>query len=176
MAKAQKKSTEKNNAATKSAGAATKPAGSAITSSAGATKPSAGAKKPSGAKGKAPAEGASKKPATEAATSAPQALMIDTNLAAATAAAMIRNRALSMNAANTPGAGNQPATKESASFKSLKDSLSKPASQKLGGAFGNIGAQKKSGQNFGGGKQVGRNQTFGADVNRTGVPRRTGGG
>ena len=27
----------------------------------------------------------------------------------------------------------------------------------------------------GGGKQVGRNQTFGADVNRSGIPRRTGG-
>ena len=36
---------------------------------------------------------------------------------------------------------------------------------------------KKSGTPFGaiGGKQAGRNQTFGADVNRSGVPRRTGG-
>jgi hypothetical protein len=29
---------------------------------------------------------------------------------------------------------------------------------------------------MGGRKQIGHNQTFGADVNRAGVPRRTGGG
>ena len=46
----------------------------------------------------------------------------------------------------------------------------------LGGTFGNIAGQKKSNLPMGGGKQVGRNQTFGADVNRAGVPRRTGGG
>ena len=35
--------------------------------------------------------------------------------------------------------------------------------------------QKKSNVPFTGGKQVGHNQTFGADITRTGVPRRTGG-
>lgn len=35
--------------------------------------------------------------------------------------------------------------------------------------------QKKSSQAFGFGKQVGHNQTFGADVNRRSVPRRTAG-
>ena len=35
--------------------------------------------------------------------------------------------------------------------------------------------KKKSNLPFGGGKQVGHNQTFGADVTRSGVPRRTAG-
>ncbi len=139
------------------------------------TEKSTTAKKPAAAKGKSTAGGGARKAATGAATGAPQTPQIDTNLAASNAAAMIGNRAVT-GGGNTQGNANQPAKKESASFKNLKDSLSKPASQGLGGSFGNIGAQKKSGQNFGGGKQVGRNQTFGADVNRTGVPRRTGGG
>ena len=161
MAKAQKKSTEKEGA--------TKPA-------AGAKTPAAAAKKPAAAadKGKASAAG-TKRPATGAAA-APQAPLIDTNLAASAAAAMILSRAVTGGGGNAQGGAAQPPRKESASFKNLKDSLNKPASQGLGGSFGNIGAQKKSAQNFGGGKQVGRNQTFGADVNRTGVPRRTGGG
>ena len=146
MAKAQKKSTGKDAAAAKPAAAA-------------------GKKSANG-------DGGAKKPAT----GAPQTPLIDTNLAASAAAAMIGNRAAAGGATGAQGGADQPAKKESAAFKSLKDSLSKPASQGLGGNFGNIGAQKKSGQNFGGGKQVGRNQTFGADVNRAGVPRRTGGG
>jgi hypothetical protein len=126
-------------------------------------------KKPTAAATAPVKKAAAKKPSAPAATGAP---LIDTNLAASAAAAMILNRAVT----GAGGAPAQPAKKESASFKNLKDSLSKPTSQGLVGNFGNIGAQKKSGQNFGGGKQVGRNQTFGADVNRTGVPRRTGGG
>jgi hypothetical protein len=132
-------------------------------------KPKAAAKAPT-AKAKAPA---AKKQASSGA--APQAPMIDTNLAASAAAAMILNRAATSGAA--PNASGQPAAKkESSSFKNLKDSLNKPASQSLGGTFGNIAGQKKSNLPLGGGKQVGRNQTFGADVNRAGVPRRTGGG
>jgi hypothetical protein len=149
-----KKSSEKTSAAKKSAAPAKKPAPAA--------------------KGKAPAGGA-KKQASGTGGGAPQTPMIDTSLAASNAAAMILNRAVT--GGGTPQAGaTQPAKKESASFKNLKDSLNKPAAGGLGGNFGGIGAQKKSGQNFGGGKQVGRNQTFGADVNRAGVPRRTGGG
>ncbi len=108
--------------------------------------------------------------------SAPQ---IDTNLAASSAAAMILNRAMGGTPASAPGAasaGQLPAKRESDAFKSMKDSLNKSSSSGLGGSFGTIGAPKKTNQNFGGGKQVGRNQTFGADVNRAGVPRRTGGG
>jgi hypothetical protein len=148
-----KKSSEKTSAVKKSAAPAKKAAPAA--------------------KGKAPAAGAKKQSTGGGGT--PQTPMIDTSLAASNAAAMILNRAVT--GGGTPqGGANQPAKKESASFKNLKDSLNKPAAGGLGGNFGGIGAQKKSGQNFGGGKQVGRNQTFGADVNRAGVPRRTGGG
>jgi hypothetical protein len=149
-----KKSTEKTGAAKKTAAPAKKPAPAA--------------------KGKAPAAGA-KKQAGGTGGGSPQTPMIDTNLAASNAAAMILNRAAT-GGGNAQGGAAQPAKKESASFKNLKDSLNKPAGGGLGGNFGGIGAQKKTGQNFGGGKQVGRNQTFGADVNRAGVPRRTGGG
>jgi hypothetical protein len=138
------------------------------------TKPAAKAEsKPKAAKSTAPKAKAQAAKKSAAAGGAPaQAPLIDTNLAASAAAAMILNRA-----ATNPASSGQPAAKkESASFKNLKDSLSKPASAGLGGAFGNIAGQKKSNQPLGGGKQVGRNQTFGADVNRTGVPRRTGGG
>jgi hypothetical protein len=37
------------------------------------------------------------------------------------------------------------------------------------------GQKKSSAQPFGHKQQVGRNQTFGADVTRSGVPRRTSG-
>jgi len=73
------------------------------------------------------------------------------------------------------GGGTAPQKKESAAFKQLKAGLNKPAAGALGGAFGIAGQQKKSHLPHAGGKQVGRNQTFGADVNRAGVPRRTGG-
>jgi len=69
-----------------------------------------------------------------------------------------------------PGAARQ----ESASFKQLKEGLNKPASS-VGNLLGAPAGQKKSNLPFGGQKQSFRNQTFGADVNRTGVPRRTGG-
>lgn len=96
---------------------------------------------------------------------------IDTGLAAQTAAAMVANR-------GTAPAGNAggPAT-ESSSFKNLRDSLNRPSTGGLGGILGGGGSQKKFAPNFGGPKQAGggRNQTFGADVNRNGIPRRTGG-
>jgi hypothetical protein len=95
--------------------------------------------------------------------------LIDTSLAAATAARMIAARN-----AQSPAA---PADKphESASFKQLKEHLAKPAPA-LGGSLGPIAGQNKSNVQHSFAKQVGRNQTFGADVNRAGVPRRTGGG
>lgn len=100
---------------------------------------------------------------------------IDTNLAASAAAAMLASRA------NQPAA--QPADasaaqKETSTFKQLKENLSKPHSQALGNLLDKTAAPgaKKSNLPFAQqGKQVGRNQTFGADVNRAGVPRRTGG-
>jgi hypothetical protein len=107
-------------------------------------------------------------PAGKPQTSA--APLIDTSLAASTAARMIAARnGLTGNAA--------PAEKphESGTFKQLKEGLAKP-SPALGGSLGPIAGPNKSNLPHTFAKQVGRNQTFGADVNRAGVPRRTGGG
>jgi hypothetical protein len=120
------------------------------------------------AESKAPA---GKKPAKKAASAAPATDMpsINTSAAAAAAAAMVGNR-LNL---NSP-AGGTPRP-ESSAFRALKEGVHKPASGGVGGLLGNLGGQKKTNQPSAFGKQVGRNQTFGADVNRTGVPRRTGG-
>jgi len=105
---------------------------------------------------------------TTASTGPAQAPLIDTSLAANAAAALVGNKA--------PLAGGSGGKKkESAAFKQLKAGLNKPSAGALGGAFGPTGQSKKSHQPFGGGKQTGHSQTFGADVNRSGVPRRTPG-
>lgn len=101
---------------------------------------------------------------------APSGPQIDTSLAAAAAAAVVGSGGI-----RQPGSSNLPAQKESNSFRQLKESLNKPASGTLGGILQTPQNQKKSNLPYGGGKQVGRNQTFGADINRAGVPRRTGG-
>jgi hypothetical protein len=93
---------------------------------------------------------------------------IDTSLAANAAAAMVGNKA-------PLPAGAAPKKKESAAFKQLKAGLNKPSAGALGGAFGIVGQNKKTNQKLMGGKQTGHSQTFGADVNRAGVPRRTPG-
>jgi len=113
--------------------------------------------------------------------------LIDTSLAAETAAKFVVNRALLGNAGtgaaspSQPGdeaqAENEPGDKrESSTFKQLKAGLNKPAAGGLGGLLGNANTGRKGNTPFGGGnQQIGRNQTFGADVTRSGVPRRTGG-
>ena len=121
---------------------------------------------PAPAKKPAAATTATTKPAAAASTSSSS---IDTTLAANTAAALIANKAAKS------GGGNAPPKKESAAFKQLKAGLNKPSAGAMGGAFGIAGQQKKSHLPHAGGKQVGHNQTFGADVNRAGVPRRTPG-
>jgi hypothetical protein len=98
--------------------------------------------------------------------------LVDTDLAAAAAAKRV---AAGLGPA---GGGSNLPVRESSAFKSMKDGLSKPA---LGGLAGILDktagpSQKQSNAPFHSGKQTGRNQVFGADVNRTGVPRRTGGG
>ncbi len=102
---------------------------------------------------------------------APEGLTIDTSLAAETAAKMIANRA-KLAEATTTGKAASPA------FKQLKDSLNNPHLQSLGSILDAGGMPKKSNQpsGFGPGKQIGHNQTFGADVNRKNIPRRTSGG
>jgi hypothetical protein len=112
---------------------------------------------------------APKKAATK--SSAPTGTpLIDTSLVAQTAAAMIGNRAVI-------GSGPSSGKAESSTFKNLKESLNKPGGSALNSILHsttNPGA-KKSNQPFGGNKQSGHSQTFGADVNRTNVPRRTAG-
>jgi hypothetical protein len=106
-----------------------------------------------------------KKPSAARSGDAPQ---IDTTLAANTAAAMIASKA---------GSAQAPAgvKKESAAFKQFKAGLNKPSAGALGGVFGTPQQQKKTHQTFGGGKQIGHQQTHGTDATRTGVPRRTPG-
>ena len=118
------------------------------------------AQKPDAAAPKATAK--AKKAAKPAA-----APLIDTSLAAQAAAKMVANRDLL----------SQPVgeKRESGSFKQLKERLLKPTTQGPGGVLQPPGAQKKFNPILGGRNQIGHNQTFGADVNRTGVPRRTGG-
>jgi hypothetical protein len=95
--------------------------------------------------------------------------MIDTNLAASVAARQL--------AAGVPAA--QPAKAETNSFKNFKANLHNPLGGGLSGILDKTAGtgSKKPNMPFNPqAKQVGRNQTFGADVNRSGVPRRTGGG
>jgi len=113
---------------------------------------------------------AAKKPEAGKPAPAPQRL-IDTAHVAEAAAAQI--------ASGLPTSTTQPAStaRESAAFKQLKESINKPASG-MGNALDKSGLAggKHSHLPFGhAGKQIGRNQTFGADVNRSGLPRRTGG-
>ena len=161
---AKKKATETKKAATHSKPAAT-------TKSAAAAKPAATKKKAS--------------PASSGSGGGGSAVpLIDTDLAAQAAARMLISRATSGAApspqpADRAAEGEQPDAgekRESSTFKQLKNSMNKPASGGLGGILGGGPAGKKGNTGFGGGnQQVGRNQTFGADVNRAGVPRRTGG-
>jgi hypothetical protein len=153
-------------------------------SAAGGAEPAA--KKPAAkgtAKTKAPAKGAANKPAP---AGTPLVPLIDTNLAAAAAASMVLNRAGTTGAAGAAGGGSSTDAgeagaegasdrRETSTFKQLKQGLSKPGSQGLGGILGGVQGGKKSTQTFAGPNQVRRNQTFGADASRTNVPRRTGG-
>ena len=119
------------------------------------------------------AKGAKPKKSTTTAAAPPP--LVDTTLAARAAAKqLVAGMAPPM---ATPAAG-----KESASFKQLKQSLAHPASAGLDSVLDKTAsaASRKPNAPFtgprGGSGVGGRNQTFGADVNRTGVPRRTSGG
>jgi hypothetical protein len=98
--------------------------------------------------------------------------LIDTDLAAQAAARMLLARSAGA------GAGKLPVGKESASFKQLKDSVGKPNVHSMDTLLNNTapaGAKRQNLPTAGGRNQVGHNQTFGADVSRASVPRRTGG-
>ena len=109
-------------------------------------------------------------PAKKSPAAPADAPLIDTALAANAAAALVGSKVQRPAPKDAP----QP-KKESAAFKQLKAGLNKPSAGALGGAFAPQGQQKKSIMPLGGGKQVGHNQTFGADLTRSGVPRRTPG-
>ncbi|HEX3358625.1 MAG TPA: hypothetical protein VHS31_16740 [Tepidisphaeraceae bacterium] len=111
-----------------------------------------------------------KAPAKKKAAPSSGSSMVDTTLAAQNAARLL----VAGHKSATSGSGASP---ESGSFKNMKQGLSKPHLSGLDSLLNKSGPAdgKKSNAPFGGNKQVGHNQTFGADVNRTGVPRRTGG-
>ena len=115
---------------------------------------------------------AKKPPATTAAAPPP---LIDTTLAAQAAAKQLV-------AGLSPPMATPAAGRESASFKQLKQSLAHPAGAGLDGVLDKTAsaASRKPNTPFTGPRGAsgggGRNQTFGADVNRSGVPRRTSGG
>ncbi len=122
----------------------------------------------------APAKKAASKSAKTPPKADPSLPAIDTNLAAEAAAKMVAQRAAEPG--GDSASTNDPSRKESSSFKQMKQNLAKSNSGGIGNLLGGVQGQKKSHQQFGGRNQVGRNQRFGADVNRSSVPRRTGGG
>lgn len=154
-----------------------KKAASAKKTTAASDKPSTAAKATS-AKGTtktAAKSGASKSTAAKsgAAQSSPIASpLIDTDLAAASAARMLLARAAGNVSPTAPST-----VVASSELKQLKEAVSKPK-----GALDNLlhsTAPKNAARTnvpFNQQRQVGHNQTFGADVNRTGVPRRTSSG
>src|SRR5439155_3599713 len=109
-----------------------------------------------------------KAPARKPASAAGSPL-IDTNLAAQSAARMLLNRATNM-PINT-----MPQKKESSTFKQMKDSIAKPHLASMDSMLNSTatpGAQPHLPHQT---NQKGHSQTYNADVTRTGVPRRTPG-
>ena len=122
------------------------------------------------AKKEAPKKPAAKKPAAAKHTASSSDMpSINTSAAASAAAALVGNRI------NTLGGGSNSARPESAAFKAMKQNLTSHSAG-VANLLPQSAGSKKSNTPFEKSKQVGHNQTFGADVNRAGVPRRTGGG
>ena len=137
-------------------------------------KKAAPAAKTSEAKTEAKAAASSSSKSTKSTRSAaPAALpMVDTSLAAQTAAQML--------AAGLGRREQQPADedkREGSLIRQLKADLNKGHAQVVSNVLDKGAPQggKRSSDLPFGQKQVGRNQTFGADVTRSGVPRRTSG-
>jgi hypothetical protein len=103
----------------------------------------------------------------------PAAPLIDTSLAAQAAAQMLA-AGLNKGTSTASTAGDSPARQESAMFKQLKAGLNKPHSTTMSNLLEKSHGPEptKSHPML---KQVGRNQTYGADLTRSGVPRRTPG-
>jgi hypothetical protein len=136
---------------------AKKTTSSSKSSSASGTEKKSAPKSPAGgAKSAAPKAPASSTPA------------IDTRLAANAAASLIANKG----SRPQPNAG---AKKESGAFRQLKQQAAKPTTTALGGILDPGNITKKSNQPAHFQNQQARNQTYGADVTRSGVPRRNAG-
>ena len=133
--------------------------------------------KSEGSRSESAAQASESKPSKSAKAKAPAAQAapaIDPSRSAAAAAAMVGN---GLTGTNAP-AGASPANAGGSSmFKQLKDAMNKPHGATIGSALDKLGSggAKKSATPFGAARQVGHNQTFGADVNRKALPRRTGG-
>ena len=114
---------------------------------------------------------ASPKPVRRLKKAAPPvaAPLIDTNLAAQTAAKILAARA---KLGNDALASTEPAH-ESGTFKQLKESLQRPAAHAVSSAMGTSFGQQKSNLPIPGQKQVAHSQTQG--IARVNVPRRTAG-
>ena len=104
-------------------------------------------------------------------TPAPGSPLIDTGLAAQSAARLVMAKPSVPASADT-------AKKQTAAFRQLKDSMAKGHNSSVQSVLNNSmpPSARKSSTPFSGGKQVGHNQTFGSDASRNSVPRRTGGG
>ena len=116
------------------------------------------------------------KPAAKAAkpvakAAAPAVPMVNTSLAAETAARMIGAKASGFNSVSSGP------KKETSAFKQMKQGFTKPHAAGIGNMLNSTisPAAKKSNQPFNADKQVGHNQTMGTEATRTSVPRRTGG-
>jgi hypothetical protein len=109
-------------------------------------------------------------------TSAPRAAVTPPEIdkAASAAAAFVAARGT-----GAAKAGDPARTRESASFKQLKQGLEQTGAASVSNLLDRSAppGQLKSHVPFGsqGGNQKGHNQTIGSDAVRTGVPRRTGG-
>jgi hypothetical protein len=174
--------------AKKSEGAAAKKSESAKASPTAASKAAAkakpgGASKSAAAKAAAPKAASSKAAAPKAGrgggTGAMHPPMIDTGLAAQAAAKMLVAGFQSKNTSAGAGAGTSgagAARPQSAMFRQIKEGLTKPHLSGMENVLDKSapGGGKRSDLPKGP-PQVGHNQTFGADVNRAGVPRRTPG-
>src|SRR5438067_2735885 len=139
-------------------------------------KKSESSKKPA-AKKEAAKKAPAKKPATTKKSAGPSTNPhVDTTLAAQNAAKQLA-AGLPRKAATAGGAPSSGNRSESSMFKNLKQGLAKPHLTGLDNLLDKSAPtdSKRSNLPFGGGKHVGHNQTFGADVNRAGVPRRTPG-
>jgi hypothetical protein len=117
-----------------------------------------------------PKKKAEKKSEAAPAAHAAHSPLINPSHSAAAAAALVGRKV-------TPTGNLSGPQTESTSFRNLKDSMTKPHSQTIGNVLDKIApsGQKRSAVPFAGSKQQGHNQTFGADVSRRNIPRRTNG-